>query len=136
MKLTNSPISSLQIAALAVAALSIAFSSSAQAASSSWLTANTGTGQTWINTANWSTGAAPGATVGSTTNTDTATFGGVPGATTVTIDSGRNIENFVFGTGVSTGTSLYTFTGGPAEFRLIGGAQCQSNARRQLHVYR
>ena len=60
------------------------------AADASW-TGGTGT-QLWSTGTNWSPTSAPGATSG-TTNSDTATFNTAAGATTITIDAGRNLLN-------------------------------------------
>lgn len=69
------------------------------AADASWI-GSAGT-QAWSDGANWSTSpASPGATSGST-NTDIATFNTGLGATTITIDAGRNLRSLVFATGAS-----------------------------------
>ena len=76
------------------------------AADASW-TGGTGT-QLWSTGTNWSPTTAPGATSG-TTNADTATFNTAVGATTITIDTGRNLRNLTFTTGAGS-----TFTIGSA----------------------
>lgn len=76
------------------------------AADASW-TGGTGT-QLWSTGTNWSPTTAPGATSG-TTNADTATFNTALGATTITIDTGRNLRNLTF-----TNTAGSTFTIGSA----------------------
>ena len=76
------------------------------AADASW-TGGTGT-QLWSTGTNWSPTTAPGATSG-TTNADTATFNTAVGATTITIDTGRNLRNLTF-----TNTAGSTFTIGSA----------------------
>ncbi|MCF7786471.1 MAG: hypothetical protein K9N47_10130 [Prosthecobacter sp.] len=59
------------------------------AADANW-TGATGT-QLWSTGTNWSTSSAPGALTG-TTNADIATFNTALGATTITIDAGRNLR--------------------------------------------
>ena len=76
------------------------------AADASW-TGGTGT-QLWSTSTNWSPTSAPGATSG-ITNADTATFNTAGGATTITIDTGRNLKSLVFATGAGS-----TFTIGSA----------------------
>lgn len=76
------------------------------AADASW-TGGTGT-QLWSNGTNWNPTTPPGATSG-TTNADTATFNTALGATTITIDTGRNLRNLTF-----TNTAGSTFTIGSA----------------------
>ncbi len=76
------------------------------AADASW-TGGTGT-QLWSTSTNWSPNSAPGATSG-TTNADTATFNTAAGATTITIDTGRNLLNLLF-----TNTAGGSFTIGSA----------------------
>lgn len=76
------------------------------AADANW-TGATGT-QLWSTGTNWSPTSAPGATSG-TTNVDTATFNSAAGATTITIDAGRNLKSLVFATGAGS-----TFTIGSA----------------------
>ena len=76
------------------------------AADASW-TGGTGT-QLWSSGTNWSPTSAPGTTSG-TTNGDTATFNTAAGATTITIDAGRNLLNFLF-----TNTAGGSFTIGSA----------------------
>jgi fibronectin-binding autotransporter adhesin len=91
--------------ALSAAALLLCGDYMAQAAPATWdATGNA----SWATNGNppWSTGAAPG-TTGTTTNTDTATFSS-SGNGTVTVDSGRNLQNITF-----NGSSAYTFSGGP-----------------------
>lgn len=76
------------------------------AADATW-TGGTGT-QLWSTGSNWSPTTAPGATSG-ITNADTATFNTALGATTITIDTGRNLRNLTF-----TNTAGSTFTIGSA----------------------
>ncbi|OYW72687.1 MAG: hypothetical protein B7Z37_24120, partial [Verrucomicrobia bacterium 12-59-8] len=93
---------------LAVSVSSLLWSPRASmAADASW-TGGTGT-QLWSDGVNWSTNpAAPGATSG-ITNADTATFSTGLGATTITIDTGRNLRSLVFAIGAAS-----TFTIGTA----------------------
>jgi|GEM_PF-1651624 len=76
------------------------------AADASW-TGGTGT-QLWSTGTNWNPNSPPGATSG-TTNPDTATFNTAAGATTITIDAGRNLLNLLF-----TNTAGGSFTIGSA----------------------
>ena len=75
--------------------------SSAFAASATW----NGGAANW-NSTNWTPAAAPGST-SSSTNTDTATFN-TASAGTVTVDSGRNIQNITF----DTNAGAFTLSGG------------------------
>lgn len=74
------------------------------AADASW-TGGTGT-LLWSDGANWSTNpAVPGATTG-TTNANTATFNTGLGATTITIDAGRNLSSLVFASGAASAFTI------------------------------
>jgi fibronectin-binding autotransporter adhesin len=93
--------------ALTAVAVYLVGGSTAQAASQSWTETSTVAGATnlaWTNTANWGGNAAPGAT-GTTNNTDTATFSADTVAETITVDSNRNLQNFI----INTGSTGYTF---------------------------
>ena len=62
--------------------------------------------QLWSNGANWSTNpVSPGATTG-TTNTEIATFNTGLGATTITIDTGRNLRSLIFATGAASSFTI------------------------------
>jgi len=85
------------------------------AANGTWL--NTGvTSPSWVNANNWSAGTVPGATGGSTTNADVATFNTAVGANNygtsgspIIIDLGRNIGGITFDT--ATGNYFIGSTG-------------------------
>ena len=102
-------VSKIASIALSVAAVFVA-NPTIHAASSTWTPTATGS-FTWSNSANWSGGNVPGAT-GTNTNSDTANFSNLTGAETITLDSGRNVQNFNFSFG-TTATSEYTLNGGP-----------------------
>lgn len=68
-----------------------------RAADAAWI-GGIGT-QNWADGANWNP-AAPGATSG-TTNANIATFNTGLGATTITVDAGRNLRSLVFATGAA-----------------------------------
>jgi hypothetical protein len=70
----------------------------AQAADAAWV-GGIGT-QNWSDGANWNPAAAPGAISG-TTNANIATFNTGLGATTITVDAGRNLRSLVFATGAA-----------------------------------
>lgn len=74
---------------------------------------NGGTGDWWTD-ANWSASPAPGA-IGTTNNSDTATFN--TGSGTVTVDDLRNLQTVAFG----TGAGAYTLNGGRLVFSNGGG---------------
>ena len=101
-------------------AIAISFTSiAAKADSATWQ--GTGTAATpWSNAGNWNPGV-PG-TLGTTSNTDTATFSSAATAINITVDSGRNLQNFVFNPGANT----YTFSGGP--FVLSSGGSITVNS--------
>jgi autotransporter-associated beta strand protein len=62
----------------------------------------------WQTPGNWDN--VPGS-IGTTTNTDVATFNGIPTSRTVTIDSGRNIGGIFFDPNVSAGTGTFVAVG-------------------------
>ena len=98
---------------LAIAATALWMASpQAKAADASY---NGGTG-VWNNNALWTPAMAPGA-VGTTNNTDTATFGALSGTSILTVDAGRNIENIAITAAINkaltiTGGSLLLTDGG------------------------
>ncbi|OYW28776.1 MAG: hypothetical protein B7Z47_05485, partial [Chthoniobacter sp. 12-60-6] len=97
-------------------------SSVSMAADANW-TGPSGT-QLWSNGSNWSTNPeVPGATTG-TTNADTATFNTGLGATTITIDAGRNLRSLVFASGVSSAFTIGSAgaNAGPALLLSSGGS--------------
>ncbi|MDI1313919.1 autotransporter-associated beta strand repeat-containing protein [Prosthecobacter sp.] len=59
----------------------------------------------WSTGTNWNPTVAPGALTG-TTNGDTATFNTSLGATTITIDAGRNLRSMIFGTSAAGGFTI------------------------------
>ncbi|MBN8419341.1 MAG: autotransporter-associated beta strand repeat-containing protein [Verrucomicrobia bacterium] len=106
------------------------------AADASW-TGGTGT-QLWSTGTNWSPTSAPGATSG-TTNSDTATFNTAAGATTITIDAGRNLLNLLFtntaggsftigSAGANAGEALLLSSGGSVTMNLGNAAAVTLNA--------
>ncbi len=61
----------------------------------------------WTAPANWTLNVVPGATSGSTTNGDTATFDkSLTGTRTITVDAGRNVLSIYFGNTTSPGYTL------------------------------
>ncbi len=99
------------------AALALVLGQAAHAASSTWTSATSGN---WSTAANWSATTIPGATSG-TTNTDTATFNASAGGT-VTVDTGRNIQNINF----DTNAGAYTFNSGSLILSNAGAIQLLS----------
>jgi len=110
-------------AALAAAAGIAGISRQALAANGTWVTG--GASATWTDSTNWASGAVPGvSSLGSTTNTDTATFNAAVGAfgtsgSPIVIPSNFNIENINFDTaagnfyvGATGGNSITSTTGG------------------------
>ncbi len=73
----------------------------------------------WTTGGNWTTGAAPGSS-GGTTNTDTAMFNQNAAHSPLTIDSGRNIQNLTFDTANVNSLTIGT-TGGSALVLTAGG---------------
>jgi autotransporter-associated beta strand protein len=82
-----------------------------QAADAAWI-GGIGT-QNWADDANWNP-AAPGATSG-TTNTNIATFNTGLGATTITVDAGRNLRSLVFATGAAGSFTIGSAGGNAGE---------------------
>ena len=101
-------------------AVGLFINSSASAASTTWA-GGSGT-QAWATPGNWSPAGAPGATSGTTTSPDVATFNTATAGTSVTIDSGRNVSGIVFdgaagaftigSAGANQGNSLLLSSGG------------------------
>lgn len=117
------------MARTALAAASVVITSAPVfAASTSWSLAGDGS---WVTDSNWTSGTAPGG-VGTTTNTDTATFGlSTSALRTVTVDSTRNVAGISF---TSTGTAGYTLTGG--SLYLTSGGTIQNSGSVGTHTDR
>jgi len=80
---------------------------SAFSADSSW---NVDANGLWTAPANWTGNVVPGATSGTTDNTDTATFStSLTTTRTITLDTGRNVQSIYFG---NTALQGYILTGG------------------------
>ncbi len=113
------------VPAVAAALLFFLFARPAEAASETWGGGSTGNGD-WNTAGNWSTGAAPGATSG-TTSTDIATFNtaiangwGSSATNPIVIDSAtENIKGITFDT--NAGSYFVGSTGGNALYLTSGG---------------
>jgi autotransporter-associated beta strand protein len=98
------------------------------AASASWLTAGSGS---WETGGNWNPGVAPGA-VGTTDNTDVATFGSsFTTLRTIAVDNTRNVSGITF---TGTGTAGYTLSGG--SLYLTNGGTIQNSGAGSAHTDR
>ena len=106
----------------------LALSGSTQAASNTWIASSNGN---WNAPGNWSGGVnIPGGT-GTTNNLDTATFNTSTGVT-VTVDTGRNLQNLSFDTSAGSftlsGGSLVLTSGGTTQITagLLGTGQTET----------
>ena len=76
----------------------------------------------WTIGQDWVSAIVPGATSGTTTNTDTATFNTTSSSTSVLADSNRNLENITF----DATAAAYTINGGPLVLTSGGTIQLTS----------
>ena len=83
----------------------------------------------WTIGQDWVSAIVPGATSGTTTNTDTATFNTTSSSTLVLADSNRNLENIMF----DATAAAYTINGGPLVLTSGGTIQIATHVFREQH---